>query len=395
MTDAELAPRPLFSVDGGHSLHAWLRSARDNRPVYFDENVQAWRVIRYDDAVRLLADWKTYSNDLPRLIPTKDLVEGNFGMMDPPEHRHYRNYVGGYFTPRALTHLQDRIAKRVNAAFDAADIDGMNIVDDLAYPLPLDVINDLFNVPDSDRDFGVFRRYSDAQMPLSSTENFMDESVLRAREESNQELLDYLRALTRGRRAAPQDDLISHLTSAQVDGRPLAEEELLTILVVLLSGGHITSMGLLGSLFVCLAETPSMLDTLRENPSLVPGAVEEVLRFRPSLPDVARVTNREVTIAGQTLAPDQLIMISLLSANRDERQFADPNRFDCGRTPNPHLAFSYGTHFCIGAHLARMEAQTILKIVLERFRRVHQTHVQWPPIDGLAAPIKLTVAFEK
>ncbi|MDT4990070.1 MAG: hypothetical protein QOI74_4164 [Micromonosporaceae bacterium] len=391
MTDVELAARPTFFVDGGHSLHRWLGEARAEKPVFFDEAAQAWRVLRYDDAVHVLSEWKVFSNDMLRAIPQQEMVEGNFGVMDPPLHRHYRDYLASSFTRGALADLRTGIAARITAAFDRAGTDGMDIVEQLAYPLPMDVIDDLFGIPDADRD--IMRRYADGQLSLTS-ENPMADDIVKARDATTRELNDYLRHLFERRRGEPGADLISRLVTTEVDGQRLTEKELLTLVTVLLGAGHVTTMGLLSNVFVCLTENPELLGALRADRSLIAGAVEEVMRVRPPVPDSGRITNHEVTLRDQRLGANQMILISLLSANRDERQFPDPDRFDPTRSPNRQLAFSHGIHFCLGAHLARLEAQILLEIVAERFRAVTETATEWPEHFGLTAPRRLVVALE-
>jgi cytochrome P450 len=392
VTDLELADRPPFFLDGGVSLLPWLREARNSNPVYFDGVSHTWRVLRYDEAARVLSDWKLFSSDMTRMMPQQELVEGNFALMDPPRHRHYRGFASRAFSRRSVGVLAERIEERVRAHLDAARTgEPFEVVGGLAYPLPLSVIADLFGIPEEDRD--VMRRYADAQVVLTA-ENPMDEEFIRTRERAMGELLDYLRELSRRRRRDPGEDLISELAHAESDGSRLTEPELLTFATLLLGAGHVTTMGLLSNLFVCLAEHPDLLPALRRQPDLVPGAVEEVLRLRPPVPDASRITATEVQVGDVTLGPDQLILISLLSANHDERQFPEPERFDATRSPNPQLAFSHGIHFCLGAHLARLEAQVLLRVVLERCRAVHHREVEWHQSHALTAPNRLVVELD-
>jgi cytochrome P450 len=393
MTDIDVAARPQFSVDGGASLHQWFREARDSVPVFFDETARLWRILRYDDALNVLSEWKTYSSELYRVMPAQGLVEGNFGMMDPPDHRRYRGYVSDFFTRGYLTRLAERITERVHTILDRFAGDGADAVAELAYPMPLAIANDLLGIPEEEQDREIFVRYADATVPLS-TENFMDEAVIAKREAAGKELFGYLSELGARRRANPGDDLVSHMATAEIDGHRLTDGELLTMLTVLLSAGHIPTMGLLGNLFVCLAENPGLIARLRAEPKLIDGAVEEILRLRPSLPDAARVTNHEVTIAGTTVPKDQMLLVSLMSANRDERQFADPDRFDPARSPNQHLAFGHGAHFCLGMNLGRLQAQILLRAITERFIGITQLDLEWNPSHGLATPRRHVIALD-
>jgi cytochrome P450 len=392
VTDLTLVDRPPFFLDGGASLLPWLREARNTHPVHFDDTSHTWRVLRHDDAVRVLSDWKLFSSDMMRMMPQQELVEGNFAVMDPPRHRQYRGFVSQAFSRRSVATLAAKIEQRVRGCLAAAHEAGaIEVVRELAYPLPLSVIADLFGIPEPDRE--VMQRYADAQVVLTA-ENPMDESFIRTRESAMRELLDYLRELSRQRRRAPGDDLISELATAEVDDKTLTEAELLTFATLLLGAGHVTTMGVLSNLFVCLAEHPVALPALRRQPGLAPGAVEEVLRLRPPVPDASRITAAEVRIGDVELGPDQLILISLLSANHDERQFADPERLDPTRAPNPQLAFSHGIHFCLGAHLARLEAQVLLRVVMERFEGVALREVEWHQSHALTAPSRLVVDLD-
>jgi cytochrome P450 len=181
---------------------------------------------------------------------------------------------------------------------------------------------------------------------------------------------DYLREHVVKRRHRPRHDLLSDLVAAEVEGKRLDDGEIVGFATLLLLAGHITTTLLLGNFMLCLNEQPALHDTLRGDPSLIPSAVEEALRYRSPVPQTMRITTTDAQIGGQAIGRDQIVLLSLLSANHDERQFDRPNDFLLDRHPNPHLAFGRGIHFCLGAPLARLEARVALGILLQHFSSI-------------------------
>jgi cytochrome P450 len=184
--------------------------------------------------------------------------------------------------------------------------------------------------------------------------------------EMNAYFLDHIRS----RRAHPGHDLTSKLVQAEVDGERLADEEIIGFVGLLLIAGHITTTATLGNSVVCFQEHPDAVAEVRADPTLLPGAIEEVLRVRTPFPRLARMTTVDTEVGGVPIPAGQVVLPWLTAANRDERVFAEPGRFDVHRTPNPHLAFGHGIHFCLGAPLARLEARVALRLVLERYRDI-------------------------
>ena len=184
--------------------------------------------------------------------------------------------------------------------------------------------------------------------------------------EMNAYFLDYIRS----RRADPGSDLTSRLVQAEVDGERLADEEIIGFVGLLLLAGHITTTATLGNSVVCFDEHPDAVAEIRADPTLLPAAIEEVLRLRTPFPRVGRLTRLDTEVGGVPIPAGQILLPWLAAANRDERVFADPDRFDIHRVPNPHLTFGHGIHFCLGAPLARLEARVVLRMLLERFRDI-------------------------
>ncbi|NGO73146.1 cytochrome P450 [Streptomyces boncukensis] len=382
--------RPPFFTDGGQAMHAWLDRMRQERPVLLDSTSQVWRVLRYDDATQVLGDWRTFSNDMSRLTLSEELVEGNIAVLDPPRHQVLRALVSQAFTPRRLAALEAGIAERAARVLDAGREGGrMEFVRDLAYPLPLSVIADLLGLPSADRP--VLERCADAQIRITAPDP-SDTGLQQRREQAMAELLDLLRDQVKRKRSTPGEDLMSTLGTAEADGRRLTDEEIVTFSVLLLMAGHVTTMGLLSNLAVCMDEHPDAYAAVRADPSLIPGAVEETLRFRPPVPDAARVTATDVTLHGVDIPRNRLVLVATVSAARDERRFPHPGRFDITRSPNPHLAFSHGPHFCLGAQLARLEARIVLRLLTERWTRIRVAEREWQPSHALTAPQRLVLA---
>ncbi|MHC0433285.1 cytochrome P450 [Streptomyces sp. O3] len=393
MTIQDAPTREPYFVDDGKSLRAWSRYMRDHQPVFFDETMGCWRILRHADAVQAFSDWAAFSNDMNRVVPAQEFIDGNLSALDPPDHKHLRGLLSQGFTPRMLTQFTPRVEALVAELLDrVADQDEIDIAADLAYQLPLNVISELLGVPREDRP--VLQRCADAQLALAA-EDPTNPAFVAAREKAMQELLGYLREHAHKRRVQARDDMISRLVHAEVDGRRLSEDEIVNFSALLLLAGHLTTMGLLGNMVSCLDEHPEALAEIRADRSLIPGAVEEILRYVPPVPDAGRVTNTELTLGGATIPADQLVMISLQSANWDERAFADPDRFDIHRTPNHQLAFTHGIHICLGAHLARLEAKVALGALLDRYPTLRVTGREWYQTHALATPRHVTVAVER
>ena len=325
------------------------------------------------DAV--LSDPAVFSSDLTALQPDQDdfalFQRGNFVRMDPPQHRKLRTLVSQAFTPRVVAGLEPRIAELTTELLDRAG-ERFDLIDALAYPLPVIVIAELLGIPTSDQ--ALFRTWADV---LLSQEVDPDQAVGEAGEqavaavaptmrEMNAYFLDHIRS----RRADPGDDLTSKLVQAEVDGERLADEEIVGFVGLLLLAGHITTTATLGNSVVSFQDNPDAAAEVRADPTLLPAAIEEVLRLRTPFPRVGRITKVDTEVGGVPVPAGQIVLPWLAAANRDERVFAEPHRFDLHRRPNPHLTFGHGIHFCLGAPLARLEARVALRLLLERYRDV-------------------------
>ncbi|BCM65420.1 MULTISPECIES: cytochrome P450 [Streptomyces] len=351
------------------------RDLREAGPVRYDETQGVWQVLDHAGVATVLADPATYSSDLSALAPTQSDFEtfrqGNFVGMDPPEHRKLRTLVSQAFTPRVVQGLGPRIEAVCARLLDAvADRDRFDLVDALAYPLPIIVIAELLGIPAEEH--RLFQEWASVLFggdQLGEAPDMADleralEAIAPTVREMNGYMLDHIRA----RRAHPGDDLTSRLIAAEVDGVRLADQEMVGFVALLLVAGHITTTALLGNAVVTFDRHPGTDAALRADPARIPAAVEEVLRWLPPFPELGRRVTRPVVLGGRDIPAGTLLMAHLGAANRDPARFDTPDVFDAARNPNPHLTFGHGIHFCFGAPLARLEARIALRMLHERFR---------------------------
>jgi cytochrome P450 len=357
----------------------YLDGLRDRGAVHFDEKIQAWHVLGYQDTLQVLTDPVTFSSDVNPLAPKQEDLDlskkGNFLRADDPVHRRLRGLVGQVFTQRMITGLESRVVEVATQLFDDADARGgdrWDLVEEVAYPLPFIVVAEMLGIPVTDRAF--VRKLSDTFFqarnvdPASSADS-PGESALDKVGVLLRELNEYLLEFVRSRRKNPVDDLTSKLLTAELDGVRPDDEETVGFLHLLLAG-HVTTTSALGNTVLALNENPDAWARLRAAPALVPAAIEESVRFRPPFARVGRRVTRDTEIGGQKIPADSFIRLWLAAANRDDSVFADPDRFDINRSPNPHVGFGRGIHFCLGVPLARLELKTAIGLMLERYSEV-------------------------
>jgi hypothetical protein len=356
---------------------SFYRRLLAEQPIFFDESLDAWVVSRYADVVALLRD--------PRLLRDRNVdatlaslpeterealrpLFGAFGkqmlFLDPPAHTRLRGLVSKAFTPKAVEGVRASIERMVDAQISARAPSGqMDVIADVAHPLPFTVICEILGVPEESR--ARFRGWSHDYMTFLSSIPPPPEVLARAAR-SVVEMSDYLRPLAAERRARPGEDLLSALLHAEEQGQILGEEELFANILLLFLAGHETTTNLIGNGLWLLLRSPGEIERLRADPGLWPSAVNELLRYESPIRLTAGHAGEDIDFKGHQIRNGQFVFLLLAAANRDPEQFADPDRVDVGRKENRHLAFSQGGHFCLGAPLARMEGEIALRALVNR-----------------------------
>jgi cytochrome P450 len=325
-----------------------------------------------------MTDYATFSSESIPGFSEDTFLADTIVAKDPPDHRKLRNLINKAFTPRAVNHLEENIRRITQDILDEWKPRGyMDVVSDLAFPLPAKVIAAMLGVPDEDWD--VFRRWAGARESNSDGAEHAPssrEDVQKARRQMSQQMYDYFRDLLAARRLSPRDDLISSLSVAEIDGERLSEDDLVKFCILLLAAGQETTKNLIANAIYCFTEHPEACAQLIEHPELMPIAVEEVLRYMPPVWFNFRRALTETEVGGQRIPARAVIQVWQASANRDPAYFTHPDQFDIRRDPNRHLTFGHGIHFCIGAPLARLEARVALPMMLDQLKLLQRESSQ-------------------
>lgn len=352
--------------------YPFYRALRERDPVH-QSPLGFWVLTRYDDVVTSLRDQRFGRDGFAPLLEAiygPEHASGNLPrsmlMRDPPDHTRLRALVNKAFTPRVIegmrTHIQtivDRLLDRVQGA------QAMDVIADLAYPLPVTVICEMLGVPLGDHE-AIRNWSSDIARSLDAIGLLADPDIVARGAAARRALTEYFRRLLPERRAHPKADLLSLLIAAEEQGDKLNEGELLAMCVLLFIAGHETTVNLIGNGILALLRHPDEMVKLRRDPALISLAIEELLRYDSPVQWTARITNTDVEIQGRKIPSESMIIIAIGSANRDPSHFADPDRLDIARADNRHVAFGFGIHFCLGAPLARVEGQIALGTLLRR-----------------------------
>ncbi|CAN5811237.1 cytochrome P450 [soil metagenome] len=362
MTDIVFDPADL--VDDPYPTYARLR---DEAPVSWHADTGLWLVARHDDVDRLLRDRRLGRVFEPyeprdRYAPWNLLNEHSLLELEPPEHTRLRRLTARPFTPRRIAGLRARIVELTDQLLDAVDPDGFDLMSQFAELLPVEVIAELLGVPTELR--APLRPWSNhivALYELGYDDATADDAITAASEFTA--MLDDLIAW---RRRAPGDDLLSALVHADVDGDALSRDELVATAALLLNAGHEASVNVIGNGVVALLDHPAQLASLRGDGDSMADAVEELIRYDSPLSLFQRTVFEAVEVAGQVLEPGARVGLLLASANRDAQVFEHADTLDLGRSPNPHVGFGAGIHYCLGAPLARMEIAVALERLLGR-----------------------------
>ena len=370
-------------------------------------NAPLFAISRYEDIHQILQRPTDFSSTAFQtlfqgglgLTPNSGALAGNrliaspmMISVDPPHHARMRGLVNRGFTPRRIAALEPRLrALATSCIEDVLESGGMDLVRDLSIPFPVTVIAELLGIePDRRRDF---KRWSDATVVGLSgiAGDFTRDEV----KQNADEMADYIERIAADRRAKPKDDLISVLVQAE-GGDALSTGEVLSFVFLLLVAGNETTTNLIGNAMKALLEHPDQLAEVVANPRLIPAMIEETLRYDSPVQMLPRKANRDIELAGGRVEEGSLLLSFFASANRDEKHFSEPDRFDIQRPAQAHLAFGYGIHFCLGASLARLEARVAFEVLFSRCRNLRLAGDGVAMLDSLAlrGPKSLALDFE-
>jgi pimeloyl-[acyl-carrier protein] synthase len=350
------------------------QALREADPVHRSPFLNMWVLTRYEDVALVLRDqrfsadrtkWEGFQA-LEGFQPVRSLLS-----LDPPDHTRLRTLVTKAFTPRVVEQLRPQAQVIVDEALDRAASHGeMELIEDLAYPLPVAVIAGMLGVPRDD--WPRFREWSRVLVSSLDPVALPDSDQITAVRAAEDALFEYLSGVVAERRREPRDDLISALIAVEERGDVLNERELLVMLNLLLVAGHETTVNLIGNGMLALLRNPEQLALLRRRPELLESAVEELLRFDSPVQLTGRIAAEACEVGGQQIGRGQLVLTLLGAANRDPQQFPDPDRLDLTRSPNQHFSFGRGIHFCLGAPLARLEGRIAISSLVSRFGELTQ-----------------------
>jgi cytochrome P450 len=360
---------PAFRADPYARL-ARLRSVAPVSELPFG----VFRLARWEDCHRLLRDVPTGVRRADGTIDGRERIPNAVGpgdfmlQQDPPAHTRLRRLVAKAFTPRAIERLRAPVQRLVDELVEVALAKGeMDVIADLALPVPSTLICEMMGVPVADR--GRFTEWTSRATHLLAAQ-FAPQDVIDRGAAAAQSLAGYFEDLIAERRKTPREDILTELIRAEEAGDRLTPQELIAQASGLLIAGFETTIGLIGNGIRMLVLHPGELERLRASPGLIESAIEECLRFDGPIPLTVRVTREEARFGDVVIPKDRRVMALLSAANRDPAKFPDPDRFDIARTPNEHLAFGGGAHFCLGVHLARMEAQVAIGTLVARTRKL-------------------------
>jgi cytochrome P450 len=383
-----------------YPLYARLRT---EDPVHWDPYLHAWVVTRYADVVQVFQQMSADRTPSPerlaalgmgRLGPIAAVMVRQMLFLDPPEHTRVRGLAAAAFTPRRVDHLRERIQEITDTLIDAVVGERqMDVMDAIANPLPAIVTAEMFGMPSGDH-----RMLKDWSQDFAEMlGNFQHNPGRAARVLASVEAMSsYFRDLVRQQADKPTEGLINAFATAEVDGDTFTEEEVVANIIVTMVGGQETTTNLIGNGLLTLLRNPDQLQRLRDEPGLMPSAIEELLRYESPSQHTARIARTDVELGGTAIHKRDAVIAVMGAANRDPERFPNPDRLDLGRTENRHLAFAWASHFCFGAPLARLEGQIVLTSLLQRLPELGlaSPKIEWRPNLGLRGLIALPVEFK-
>ena len=357
---------PSFYAHDPHAAYAWLR---DTEPVAWDDVNQTWLISKYADVAYVSKNSKLFCSGQGVMVDAD--IPISIVTMDDPEHTLMRGLVSRGFTPRMVAPLEEKIRDLARTSIDAVAAAGeCDFVSSVAVPIPLMVIAEMIGIRREDRD--AFWRWSDTMIAAAGQYDNLE--IVEKATQAYIEYSAYLTAIFDDRRRNPREDLVSKLVAAEGDGRlnrdkdTLEADELLQFMTLLLVAGNETTRNAISGGLLALIEHPEELERLRARPELLPLAVNEIVRWVSPIIGFRRTATTDTVLRGREIRAGQKVMLLYQSANRDPEAWQDPNSFRIDRESNDHLAFGIGTHFCLGANLARQEIRLVLEEVLWRLR---------------------------
>jgi cytochrome P450 len=368
-----------------HPVYAALR---EERPVHLNERPRFWAISRFDDVEAALREWPVFSSASGITLDGFSGIKPMIILMDPPRQAELRRVLQKAFTAKRIGAQESLIRHTARALLDAIPAEEeVDLVSAFTASFPIMVIAEMLGVDPCDR--GLFKQWSNGIMATAAGEY---ESLAR----NYEHIFDYFRGAIAARRASPRDDLVTALVQAEVDGHKLCDDDILGFCALLLIAGNETTTNLLGNAAIVLAAHPEARAEIVADMSLLPNAIEEVLRFEGPAQTLTRTTTVDAHVRGYTIAAGEKVMLLLAAANRDPRVFDDAERFDIHRVTRKHIAFGSGIHFCMGANLARLEARVAFEELLGRFPKYHRvtaealSYFNTPSIRGpKALPVRL------
>jgi len=388
---------PEFHADP----YPFYRRLREKEPVH-QSPMGFWVLTRYDDCVAVLRDQRFGREEFQQMLTSvygddteKPQLPRSMLFRDPPDHTRLRALVSKAFTPRMIETMRGHIQGIVDRLLDRVqDAGRMDVMEDLAYPLPVTVICEMLGVPVSDH--GSIRGWSaDIARSLDAIGLPSDQDIVERGRKSRRALADYFRRLVPERRARPQHDLLSGLLAAEEQGDKLSQDEVIAMCLLLFIAGHETTVNLIGNGTLALLRHPEQMRRLRAEPALIGNAVEELLRYDSPVQRTARITSTDAEVAGQPMPKGTMVITALGAANRDPAQFPDPDVLDVTRKDPRHISFGFGIHFCLGAPLARVEGQLALGTLLRRLPKLAlaEESPEWRESSVLRGLKRLNVSF--
>ncbi len=332
----------------------WFRQMRMESPVAAIDGGGAWNVFKYEDVKAVFTNYEVFSSQ--GSSSSDDPIESSVLRQDPPKHRQLRKLVSHAFTPRMIESLAPKIQEITTSLLDEAEKKGnMDIVADLASPLPITVIAEMLGVSMEYRER--FKVWSDALVGDNADAYY----------QCQREMSEYFSEIAEDRRRHPQDDLITKLVEARIDNEHLTELEIIGFCILLLVAGNETTTNLISSAVLAFDSLPEVRAAVLGDSALLPGAIEEVFRYFSPVQLMFRSVKQDTVLRGQELKQGQFVYIWMASANHDEDVFEQPDVFNIHRNPNPHLGLGSGIHYCMGSQLARMESRIALQTLLDRY----------------------------